>query len=239
MGVAAGLAGESRREVVIAAASNLSDVFREIGSQFEAETHIHPVFSFASTSVLAQQAIRGAPFDLIALADETHLEELEGKSLLVPGSRAVYAFGSLALWVPQGAAGIQRIEDLTTPSIKVIAIAKPELAPYGAAAVAALKHAGIWDLVRRKIVYAESVTMAKRLGTTGNADAVLTAYPLVLREKGTVVLLEPHNHPPIGQALGILATAASRADAARFSQYILTGPGKVIFQKYGYQVPRR
>src|SRR5580700_8509120 len=90
----------ARREVTVAAAANLSEVFQDVGRQFEAATGIHPVFSFASTAQLAVQIENGAPFDVYAAADVEHVEQLEKKGLLVPGSRAVYATGILALWIP-------------------------------------------------------------------------------------------------------------------------------------------
>jgi molybdate transport system substrate-binding protein len=231
------MSAQPRPEVLIAAASNLTDVFKIIGPQFERDTGIHPVFSFASTAVLAQQAERGAPFDLIVAADEEHIEQLVRKSVLLAGSRAVYAYGALALWVPGKMASIRQIEDLARPEVKVIAIAKPELAPYGLAAVTALKRAGVWDAVSPKIVYAENITVAKQYGSSGNADAVLVAYPLVLHEEGSVIAVHSKLYGPIGQALGILAHSAHQSEAKRFSDYIRNGPGAVILESNGYRLP--
>lgn len=201
------------------------------------ETGIHVVFSFASTAQLEQQAENGAPFDVIAAADRQHIDMLEKKGLLIPGSRKIYAHGVLALWIPPGGpAGIQRIEDLTSDQAKVIAVAKPELAPYGEAAVAALKKAGVWDRVQSKIVYAENINMAREYGSSGNADAVLTAYALVLHEKGTVTPVRPSLYPPIEQALGILATSQKQKDAWRFVDYILKGNGRKLLRDFGYKV---
>ena len=88
--------------MIIAAAANLTDVFQKMGPEFESATGVHPVFSFASTAQLTQQIENSAPFDVFAAADATHVEELERKGLLLAGSRAVYARGILALWVPAG-----------------------------------------------------------------------------------------------------------------------------------------
>ena len=89
-----------RREVTVAAAANLSDVFQQIGPAFEAATGVHPVFSFASTASIAVQIQNGAPFDVFTAADVAHIDQLEKASLLVSGSRAIYATGILALWIP-------------------------------------------------------------------------------------------------------------------------------------------
>src|SRR5580700_5504161 len=99
------------------------DVFQQIGPRFEAQTGIHPIFSFASTAQLTRQIENAAPFDVFAGADSEHAAELDQKGLLAPGSRAVYAIGILALWSPNS--HVARMEDLTSPAVHVIAIANP------------------------------------------------------------------------------------------------------------------
>src|ERR1700761_6486160 len=97
--------------------------------------------------------------------------------MLLPGSRALYARGVLALWIPPASkTRIDKLQDLASPDVHVIAVAKPELAPYGQAAVETLQKLGIWDQVKERIVYAENISMAKQYGTSNNADAVFTAY---------------------------------------------------------------
>jgi len=168
-------------------------------------------------------------------------DRVEGRAvfrLLLSGSRAIYAQGVLALWIPPGGpAGLKRIEELTSDQVKVIAVAKPELAPYGAAAVVALKKAGVWERAQPKIVYAENINMAREYGASGNADAVLTAYALVLHEKGTVTQVDARLYPPIDQALGVLASSRKQTEARRFVDYILRGNGRMILADFGYRMP--
>jgi molybdate transport system substrate-binding protein len=224
------------REIVVAAAANLTQAFEQVATRFEMETGIHVTLSFASTAQLAQQAENGAPFDLFAAADVEHIDALDKKGLLLPGSRAIYAQGVLALWIPPtSSAPVQRIQDLTSDRVKIVAIAKPELAPYGAAAVAALKSAGIWDRVQPKVVYAENINMARQYGVSGNADAVLTAYALVLKDKGVVHQVDRQLYPPIDQALGILASSHKQAEARRFVDFVLRGNGKAVLGEFGYR----
>ena len=87
-------------DVTVAAAANLSEVFQTVGARFQESTGIHPVFSFGSTAQLTQQIENGAPFDVFAAADSTHVDQLEREGKLMPGTKAVYATGVLALWVP-------------------------------------------------------------------------------------------------------------------------------------------
>src|SRR5579863_4699794 len=230
----------AKPEVSVAAAANLTDVFQQIGPEFERASGIHPVFSFASTAQLTQQIENSAPYDLIAAADASHVAELDRKGVLLPGSRAVYAIGILALWIPpRGQAGVQRLEDLGRPEVHVIAVAKPELAPYGQATVDTLRALGVWDCVKSKIVYAENISMAKQYGASNNADAVFTAYSLVVKSRGNVILVDEGLHQSIAQELGIVA-GSKRADAARkFAEFLLTGRGRDILAKSGYRLPQR
>jgi molybdate transport system substrate-binding protein len=227
-------------QVTIAAAANLSEVFQQLGPQFERAAGIHPAFSFASTAQLTQQIENSAPYDMIAAADASHVAELDRKGLLLPGSRAVYAVGILALWIPpRGPAAVRRIEDLCLPEVHVIAVAKPELAPYGQATVETLRALGVWDRVKSKIVYAENISMAKQYGASNNADAVFTAYSLVLQSRGRVIPVEEGLHQPITQELGIMA-ASRHADAAhKFADFLLAGQGRDILASSGYRLPKR
>lgn len=228
---------DTKQEVVVAAAANLSGPFQTLGPKFEAATGIHPVFSFASTAELAHQIENGAPFDVFAAADRAHVEELVHKDLVKPGSQSTYAEGVLALWVPPDSkAQVAHLKDLTSSSVRVIGVAKPVLAPYGDAAVAALQHAGIWDQVRDKIVYAENISMAKQFGSSGNADVVLTAYSLVIREHGTVIKVDPALYSPIEQSLAILAHPPHPQPAQTFVDFLCRGAGREVLREYGYKV---
>ena len=227
----------TRPELTIAAAANLGDVFQTIGAQFEQVTGIHPVFSFGSTAQLTQQIEHAAPFDLFASADASHIEQLEREGRLELGSKAIYATGVLALWLPASSRMPgARLEALLSPDVRVIAIARPELAPYGAATVETLQKLGIWEKVKAKIVYGDSISMAKQYGASGNADAVFTAYSLVLKEKGKVITIDESLHKPISQALGIVAGSPREAAAAQFAAFLLKGDGRRILSTHGYRV---
>jgi molybdate transport system substrate-binding protein len=187
--------------------------------------------------VLTSQIENSAPFDVFLSADAEHADKLEHESLLAPGSNAVYAVGVLALWIPPGSkAHVGKVEDLNAKDVQVIAVANPKLAPYGAAAVETLQHAGIWDQVMAKIVYAENISMAKQYGTSKNADAVFTAYSLVLKEAGKVIQVDEAMHQPIIQKLGIVARSRHIDDARKFTQFVLTGSGRDVLAKYGYKI---
>ena len=230
--IAAVLSAQSR--INVAAAANLTEVAQDLGSRFEAATKIHPVFSFGSTAQLTQQIENGAPFDLFLAADAEHVEQLDKKGLLAPGTRAAYAVGVLALWIPSAASPVRSIEDLISPQVRVISVAKPELAPYGAATMETLRNTGVLDKVQAKIVYADNISMAKQYGTSGNADAVFTAYSLVLKNSGRVIQISEKLHKPITQELGVVAASPNKGDAGKFADFVLHGDGRTALKAFGY-----
>jgi molybdate transport system substrate-binding protein len=225
------------RQITVAAAANLSETAQSLGSQFEAQTGIKAVFSFASTAQLTTQIENAAPFDVFLSADAQHVDQLDQKSLLMPDTPAPYAIGVLALWIPSASSPVHRIEDLVSPEVHTIAVAKPELAPYGQAAVDALHRAGIWDQVNSKIVYAENISMARQYGVSKNADAVFTAYSLVLKEGGLVIQVSESLHEPIAQKLGVLASSTHKAEAKKFTDFLLHGKGRDVLTSFGYRTP--
>src|ERR1700722_10007222 len=227
--------GAAKPEITLAAAANLMEVAQVLGAQFEAQSRIHPVFSFGSTAVLTTQIENSAPFDVFLAADAEHIDKLDHEGLLLKDSSAVYAVGILALWIPpNGSARVSKIADLNSGDVHVIALANPKLAPYGAAAVETLQHAGIWDQVQAKVVYAENISMAKQYGTSKNADAVFTAYSLVLKEAGKVIPVDESLHQPIVQKLGVIARTPHRDQAQAFTQFVLQRQGRAILDRFGY-----
>lgn len=229
----------AKREITVAAAANLSQVFQTVGKEFKAASGIHPTFSFASTAQLAQQIENGAPFDVFAAADVEHVDQLDKKGLLTTGSRAIYATGILGLWIPPtSTAKVNSLSDLTQGDVKTIGLANPDLAPYGLASREALQHAGIWAQVEKKVVYAENISMARQYGVTGNADAVFTAYSLLTADKGKIIQVDEKLHAPIDQALGIVKASAHQAEARQFVEFLLKGKGRDILGSSGYRVNR-
>jgi molybdate transport system substrate-binding protein len=228
------------RQITVAAAANLMDIAQAIGSEFEAQSKIHPVFSFGSTAQLTSQIENSAPFDVFLAADAEHVDKLDHEHLLAPGSGAVYAIGVLALWIPPNShAPISAVKDLTAGDVRVIALANPKLAPYGAAAVETLQHAGVWDQVQSKIVYAENISMAKEYGTSKNADAVFTAFSLVLKAPGKVIQIDEGLHAPIVQKLGVIARSEHMEAAQTFTRFVLGASGRATLARYGYRLPSK
>ena len=224
-----------RAELHVAAAANLTRVLGEIAGEYERRTHVRIVPSYGATAQLSQQIENGAPFDVFMSADAQHVDELATRGFAAAGSSAVYARGVLVLWAPRRP-DVRTLDELTGPKNMVIVLARPELAPYGAASVEALKNMGIWDKVAKRVAYAPSISVAKQWGDTGNGDVAFTAMSLILDEPGNYFLIDPGLYKPIEQEMCVLKNA--EPDLARaFEQFVLGPDAREILRRYGYGLP--
>lgn len=227
-------APRSTDDLTVAAAANLSPLLQELARMFRAEFGAGVTFSLGSTAQLAQQIEAGAPFDLFLAADAAHIDDLIRRGLVAEKSRRVYAVGKLALWFPDSNRGTS-LPDLKRAAVRSIAVAKPELAPYGQAAIEALRNAGLLETVRSKIVYANNIAMAKQYAVTGNADAAFLAYSLVLRERGSIIEIDPSSHARLEQVAGIPAPSSRKDAAQKFLDLLTSSKGQKLLQQYGYK----
>jgi molybdate transport system substrate-binding protein len=226
------------QELTIAAASNLTDAFAEIGPRFTSKTGIRVVFSFGATADLAKQIENGAPFDVFAAADSEHVEQLETKGLLTPGSRAIYARGRLVMWLPpESKLKAERIQDITAKPFERIAIAKPDVAPYGRATVESLEALGIWNEIQSRVIYGQNVSQTKQYVATGNAEVAFIPLALVKAGEGKYIEVSDELHRPIDQALGIVKESTKQASARKFVDFLLSPEGRELMSQNGYGTP--
>ena len=225
-------------ELIVAAAANLTDAFAEIGPRFTTRTGIRVVFSFGATADLSKQIENGAPFDVFTSADTTHVELLEREGLLSPGTRALYARGRLAMWLPPGSnLKIERIEDITAKAFERIAVAKPDVAPYGKATVESLRALGIWNQLEARVVYAQSVSQARQYAATGNAEVAFIPLALMKPGEGSYIEVSEELHAPIDQALGVIKASTKQTAARQFVDFLLSQEGQELLVKKGYSKP--
>lgn len=224
------------QEITVAAAANLSDSFPELAFEFTKQTAIKVVLSFGSTADLAKQIENSAPFDVFASADVAHVSSLEQKGLITNGTMSRYARGSLVIWVPDGSkVTVKRPEDLADRSVERIAIAKPDIAPYGAAAVEALRALNLWEKVEPKVVYGMNASQVRQFVSSGNAEVGFLPRSLVQNGKGTFVEVDEKLHQPIDQALGVVKASPKQEAARRFADFVLGPEGQKILQQHGYK----
>lgn len=220
------LAAPASAQLSVAAASDLQSVLPEIGARFLRASGQALRVTYGSSGQFVSQIQNGAPFDLFLSADEAFVRRLVASGHADAASVAPYALGRLALW-----SRTDRTLDLapglavlTSPAVRRIAIANPEHAPYGRAAVDALRRAGLYDRVQARLVLGENVSQAAQFAQTGNADVGIIALSLTLapamRASGRAVELPPNTFAPITQTGVVLSASRQRDVARRFLQFL-------------------
>lgn len=220
--------------VPVAAAADLRLALPPLVRGHETQTGARFSLSFGSSGQMVQQAMNGAPFQLLLLADASHADRL---AAAVPGTeRRPYALGRLAL-VATRASGITDLASLKAAilagRIRHLAIANPAHAPYGVAARAVLAGMGI----TAPLVLGENVAQALSFVSTGAAEAGLVALPLARVAGGglIVVPVSPALHPPLVQTLVLMPGAST---AARGLADRLTSPiGRAALARAGFGLP--
>jgi len=223
------------KRILVAAASDLTPAFEEIGREFEKTTGTKITFSFSSTGTLAKQIENGAPMDVFAAANVEFIEGLDKKGLIIPDTKALYARGRITLWThADSKLKIEKLEDLARPEVQKVGIANPEHAPYGTAARQAMQTLGIWEQVKEKTVFADNVRMALQFAETGNTDVSVVALSISLQSKGRWVLIPQELHKPLDQALAVMKDTKNEHEARRFAAFINGPQGRPIMRKYGF-----
>lgn len=231
-----GPAGEAR-PVTVAAASDLRSAFEEIGDRFTEATGTEVTFSFGSSGQLREQVINGAPFDVFAAADVEFVDAVVDAGRGRPETKADYGVGRIVVWAPPGSTLPETVADLGGPAYRRIAVANPEHAPYGAAAVQALESAGIGAAVEDRLVYGENISDTLRIVRSGNADVGIVALSLVIADGGEYVLVPEELHEPLRQALVVTAEEDGVEEATAFADYVGSAEGREVMVRFGFALP--
>lgn len=222
--------------VQVAAASDLTSAF-EVAAKDFAQRGGGPVrFSFGSSGLLAKQLREGAPFDLFAAADARFVDDVVASGACDGATRAPYGRGRLVVWTRGEAPAT--LEALAEPRFTRIALANPEVAPYGRAAKQALERAGIWAVLEPRLVFAENVRQALQFAQTGNVDAALVAHSLVLDDVGGSALpVDPSLHAPLEQVLVVCARGSNRPGGEAFARFLASPEGRAVLRQHGFELP--
>ena len=220
----------------------MKDAFSQINAAFKAAGNPNIRVVYGSSGNLTAQIMNGAPFNLFISADERFPIELykQGKAI---DEGVLYAIGKLA-FISKNSVGMNLIDekDGLVRAIKKankIAIAKPELAPYGKAAIEYLKAEGLWDISKDKLIYGDNIGIATMYVVTGAADLGFTAFSLArsadIAKETSFILVNSKLYEPIKQRM-VLIKGAPR-EAAALYQFMQSSQAKLILQKYGYSTP--
>ena len=232
------------QEITVAAAADLSAALPEIAAKYKSQTGQEIKLIFGASENLATQIRNGAPFDIFFSADEEYPKQLIADGLADQTMLYRYAVGRLVLWVPSDSAldlpklGMQALLD---PSIKKIAIANPQHAPYGRAAEAALRHYGIYDQISSRLVIGENISQAAQFVESGNAQAGLVALSHALapalKSKGRYWTVPLDAYPTLNQACVVLTHSKQQAAARKFLEFVRSPGAASLLKDYGFSLP--
>ncbi len=229
-------------EITVAAAADLSFALKDLAARFTESTGTEVKLSFGASGNLFSQIQNGAPFDVFFSADADYPKKLADAGLVDSKSLRTYAIGHLVLWVPKSSPfdpQALKMDLLTKPEVRRIAIANPQHAPYGRAAMAALEHFGLKDKVASKLVMGENISQAAQFVQSGNAQAGLIALSLALsptmKDSGRYWELPADAYPELKQVAAIISASKHKVTAQAFLDYVTSPKARGILQQYGFR----
>ncbi len=231
------------QEIRIAAAADLKFAMSELAEKFEKQSGTKVNVTYGSSGSFFSQMQNGAPFDLFFSADIEYPRRLEATGLAEPGTLYEYAVGRIVLWTPADSkvdVTKQGWKTLLDASVEKIAIANPEHAPYGRAAVAALQNARIYESVKSKLVYGENISQTAQFVQSDNAQAGIVAMSLAVSpamHDGNRWEIPAEMHPAIEQGAIVLKDAKNKEAARAFLEFVKNSKGRAILTKYGFAFP--
>ena len=234
LGLLVSTAGATAGETKIAVASNFAAAAKSIGALFTQETGHSAIFSFGATGQLYTQITQGAPYDVFLAADKARPSRAVEKGYALPGSQFTYATGRLALFSRE----VSRVKGqtaLTAGDNDRIAIANPVIAPYGAAAVSAMRSLGVYKRLHPQLVRGTNIAQAYQFVFTGNAALGFVALSqLVGRPNGSHWIVPADLHPAIEQDAVLLSHGADNPAARAFVAFLKEAKVRRMIESFGY-----
>jgi molybdate transport system substrate-binding protein len=226
----------------IAAAADLQPVLPALIDQFEKQTNKKVDASYASSATLATQILNGGPFSLFLSADLSFPQKVVDAGLADSTAPVPYARGTLVLWA-RNDSPVQPLsmDSLRSPSLRTVAVANAEHAPYGRAAKAALEKMGLTEALKSKLVVAENIAQTAQYADSGNADVGLISLTSALTPRlsssGKYVEIPEDDYPPILQGAVVLKHGADAAEAHQFLDFLLSPPIRKQLTERGLRAP--
>ncbi|MDB5594192.1 MAG: modA [Hyphomicrobiales bacterium] len=224
----------SAAQTNVAVAANFTDAAKEIASAFKQKTGHEAVLSFGSSGQLYAQITQDAPFQILLSADDERPKKLVDEGLGVETGRFTYAVGKLVLW-SKAAGTVNGEETLKAAAFNKISIANPTAAPYGAAAIEAMKALRIYDALQPKIVQGNSIAQAFQFIDTGNAElGFIAASQLAGNDSGSRWTVPQTLYTPIRQDAVLLKKGQGQEAAVAFMAFLKGPEARAIILKFGY-----
>jgi molybdate transport system substrate-binding protein len=226
--------------VKVAVAANMQYAFTDIATAFTHDTGVAVVPSFSSSGKFTAQMMNGAPFELFLSADNTYPQKLQAAGLSV-GAPKTYAVGTLVLWSMDSGFDAAHWQQWLKKASGKVAIANPQTAPYGAAAVSALTFYHLSDGVKPRLVTGDSIGQTAQFVASGAAQAGFVAKSQVvapqMNGKGHWVEIPAQSHEAIVQDMVLLKPSTANPDAKKLFDYLSSPTARTILQHYGYRLP--
>lgn len=229
---------------IVAAAASVQFPLEEIATAFTDRTGEQLKLTFGSSGNLQRQILQGAPFGLFLSADEDYVRDLYRAGVTVDQG-TLYALGRIVLItarpskLPLDPELKGLAQALDAGRIGRFAIANPEHAPYGVAAMQALEGAGLWQRIKPHLVLGENVSQAAQFALSGNAEGGIIAYSLALKTRARAdsryVLIPANRHEPLRHRMVLLKNADPTA--REFYAFLQSAPAQSAFRRYGFDPP--
>lgn len=227
-------------ELTVSAAASLTNVFQELGHNFEKlPPGVKLVFNFGASGALRQQINQGAPVDVFASADQQTMDQAQEKGLIVAASRKNFVSNRLVLIAP-GAAKLtlKSPGDLKSPEVKKVALGNPATVPAGRYAQEGLTALGLWATLEPKLIYGESVRQVLDYVARGEVDAgVVFATDAAMALGKVKTIQEIKKTKPIVYPAALVAAGGKKEAAQKFLDYLLSPAARDVFRKYGFGAP--
>jgi len=237
------LAGTSvtrSQNIAVAVAASVKPVIDELTMWFDLKTDNKVSVISGSSGNLTTQILNGAPYDLFLSADTHYCRVLFDKNAALTEPK-IYAYGKLILLSHHQIDSARGMNVLLEPWIRKIAIANPQIAPYGAAAVEALRYYQLYDTLKSKFVFGESIAQANQFLSTGSAEISITSASAAIQDstngKTYPYSVDAKAYKPISHAMVILHHGKDNPAVKKFYEFISSDKAKEIFQKYGFALP--
>jgi molybdate transport system substrate-binding protein len=233
-------AASAEQELIVSAAASLTNVFAEIGKKFEsANPATKVVFNFGASGALLQQIDKGAPVDVFASADQKTMDQAREKHLMVSEPPRAFAGNELVLITPHGArVPVKALKDLTGRQIGKVALGNPETVPAGRYAKEVLTNEGLWEELKPKFIFGESVRQVLDYVSRGEVDAgFVFATDALIAKDHVKEALEAPQHKPITYPISVVGSTKNEELAMRFVDFVLSKEGEEILLRYGFKKP--
>ncbi len=227
-------------EIQVAVAANFTAPMTQIAAEFNKDTGHSAKLIFGATGKFYAQIKNGAPFDVLLAADHDTPTRLVQEGDAVEASQMTYAIGKLVLWSSKPGLVDDKGAILKSAQVTHVAFCNPQLAPYGAAAVEAMKAIGVFDALQPKLVQGENITQAYQFVASGNAEIGFIALSQVYKDgrvfEGSAWVVPANLYSPIRQDAVILAKGQGHPAAAELIKYLKSDKAKAVIRAFGYEL---